>query len=718
MSNSSFFLLQDKIQSGITDILKWNKLTSIQEETIPYILNGHNCILVAQTAGGKTEAAFLPIINEIFKDKLNPISVIYISPIRALLNNQELRLKKLGKIANIDAFKWHGEVDSNNKTKFKIEPKHIIATTPESLEVMLMSNSYDRDNLFSNIRFIVIDEIHYFAENYRGSQLISIIERIQTYSKYDIQRIGLSATVGNPEDILQWMSGSSKRSGSVIRTNGNLNKSKVFIRYFEEFTEDYMIQLLPELKNRKSLFFCNSRTGAEATARTLKSLGLNAKVHHSSISKGLREKSEEILKSSIDEMVLCCTSTMELGIDVGELDVVMQLNCPPTVASFRQRMGRTGRREGTIPHYEFCINNELALVNSIAIVELSRKKWIESINTSSAAYTVLFQQIISMIEQKYGLRKDYLQEILKNSGSFHGIDSNSLGEFCKYMIEQKYIDFINCELLIGEETEKKYGYNLVMNFVSVFETLPEFSIIYKNKQIGTLQSWFVYALLKENQNSKFTLAGVGWEIEKIDYDKYKVYVQKSKSSELAKWMSSATLISYEISKEMLKVLNSDEEYVYIDNKAKSTLESIRMEHSAIAIKDDEILIDVVKNGFDIFTYAGHKVNFVLGLILECEYGFEFSVTYNKIRLKNGNEKIKVNHIVELLNELSGDSLKINEIIKKSLISSNLKSHSKFYEYLPYFAKNEVLKYELLDLINTERLLKESRIIVEDAYEKI
>jgi len=213
---SSYFLLDEKVQNGIRDILNWKGLTSIQEETIPYLLNGDNCVLIAQTAGGKTEAAFFPILSTIFKEKLEPISVIYISPMRALLNNQEIRLKKLGKLVNIDAFKWHGEVDYHNKKKFKIDPKHIIATTPESLEVMLMSNSYDCENLFENIRFVVIDEIHYFAENYRGSQLISIIERIQTYSKYDIQRIGLSATIGNPEEIVKWMSGSSKRKQSVI----------------------------------------------------------------------------------------------------------------------------------------------------------------------------------------------------------------------------------------------------------------------------------------------------------------------------------------------------------------------------------------------------------------------------------------------------------------------------------------------------------------------
>lgn len=718
MIESSYFLLHEKIQNGIKDILKWNSLTSIQEETIPRLLNGDNCVLIAQTAGGKTEAAFFPIISEVCKEKLKPISAIYISPIRALLNNQELRLKKLGKIANIDAFKWHGEVDYANKKKFNIEPKHIIATTPESLEVMLMSNSYDSETLFSNVRFIVIDEVHYFAENYRGSQLMNVIERIQTYSKYDIQRIGLSATIGNPEEILDWISGSSQRNKSVIKPNGKGNKSKVFIRYFEDFNQNTMERLLPELKNKKSLFFCNSRTDSEKTSRLLKELGINAKVHHSSISKNLREISEEKLKNSSEEMCLCCTSTMELGIDVGELDIVMQFNCPSTVASFRQRMGRTGRRQGTISHYEFCVENEFALINAIAIVELARKQWIESAHTPLASYTVLFQQLFSMIEQKFGLNKLYFKDVISKSGSFKSIDEEKVEQFMDYLLNKNYIEYSNGEYILGSETEKKYGYDLIMNFISVFETLPEYSIVYRNKEIGTLQSWYIYTLLKENKSSKFTLAGTTWQIEKIDHEKYKIYVQKSKEGGLATWIGSGSIISYEIAKQILSVLNCREEYPYIDNKAKSILQSIRIEHSSFGIKENEILIDIVKNGFDIYTYAGHKVNFTLGLIVKQELGLEFSVSYNKLKVKRDDKKITEKHIVDLFERVGENAHIIESIIEKSLISSEFQSNSKFYEDLPRFGQIEVLKYELVDIKNTKKVLDESEMIIENLYERI
>lgn len=715
---SNYFLLDEKVRNGIKDTLKWNSLTSIQEEAIPYILYGDNCVLIAQTAGGKTEAAFLPILSIINKEKLNPISVIYISPIRALLNNQEIRLKKLGKLVNIDAFKWHGEVEYYNKKKFKIDPKHIIATTPESLEVMLMSNSYDCDNLFSNIRFIVIDEVHYFAESYRGSQLISIIERIQSYSKYDIQRIGLSATIGNPEEIVKWMSGSSNRNNSVIIPKVHGNKAKILIRYFDDINAETLHRILPELKNKKSLFFSNGRSDAEMIARLLKEIGLNAKVHHSSVSKNLREVAEDKLKTSGEEMCLCCTSTMELGIDVGELDVVMQLGCPSTVASFKQRMGRTGRKQGTPSHYEFCVSKEHELINAIALVELAKYKWIESPNTAYEAYTVLFQQIYSLIEEKYGLSYKCLNKVVKNSKAFINITEERMNDFLTYLTDKKYLSKSNDEYIWGSEFEKKFSYNFLLNFSSVFETLADYSVIYRNKEIGTLQSWFIFILLKENSSAKFTLAGATWEIEKADNEKHKIYVKKAKDGGLATWIGGGSVVSFEIAQEMLLILNDDIDYVYIDNRSKTVLASERLKHSAFGLKNDEILIDVIKNGFDIYTYAGHKVNFTLGLILESELGIEFTINYRRLRIKKRNVKINEDDIIKIFDKIRNDDLDLEKIITSVLIMSGYKSRAKFFEVLPKQAKSEVLKYELVDTKQAAYVIKKFNFKIENLFDLI
>ncbi|MFN4151984.1 MAG: DEAD/DEAH box helicase, partial [Candidatus Sericytochromatia bacterium] len=193
---TSFNLLNSKIQKFITNELKWNKLTDVQEHTIPHVMDGKNLIVLAPTAGGKTESVFLPLLSVVDNEKIDGISVLYISPIKALLNNQEIRLKRLSKAIYRDAFKWHGDISKPQKKKFYEQPCSILMITPESLEVILLNEKYDKDHLFRNLRFVVIDEIHSFADGDRGYHLISVIERLQTYSKFDIQRLGLSATIG------------------------------------------------------------------------------------------------------------------------------------------------------------------------------------------------------------------------------------------------------------------------------------------------------------------------------------------------------------------------------------------------------------------------------------------------------------------------------------------------------------------------------------------
>src|SRR5690625_5094379 len=212
---SKFHLLCEPIRSGIVSKLEWRSLTPIQEMTIPEVIAGKNLILLAPTAGGKTEAAFFPILHNIHTEGLDGLSVIYVSPIKALLNNQEERLNKLSSFVYREVFKWQGDVASGEKGKYFKNPSSVLMITPESLEAMLMNKKINKNELFKNVRAVVIDEIHSFAEGERGVHLMAVLERIQEYSNHDIQRIGLSATVGNPEQIIEWLQGSSRREKGV-----------------------------------------------------------------------------------------------------------------------------------------------------------------------------------------------------------------------------------------------------------------------------------------------------------------------------------------------------------------------------------------------------------------------------------------------------------------------------------------------------------------------
>jgi ATP-dependent Lhr-like helicase len=274
-----------------------------------------------------------------------------------------------------------------------------------TLPLISRCSSAARTSSLENMRFIVIDEIHYFAGNDRGIQLISIIERIQKYSKYDIQRIGLSATIGNPNDLLNWLQGSSHRNQSWIQPQVNSKrKTKLFVRHIDEWSDEELSRkVIPELKQQKSLFFADSRSMAEKIANTINDLGVKSRLHHSSISKVHREQTETLLQKE-NKLMVACTSTMELGIDVGNLDVILQYNAPNTVSSFLQRLGRSGRREGRAAHYEFLTTNKEALLKSISLIELAREKWVESVRFPTSAYHVLIQQVFSTIREMEGVR--------------------------------------------------------------------------------------------------------------------------------------------------------------------------------------------------------------------------------------------------------------------------------------------------------------------------
>ena len=304
-------------------------------------------------------------------------SVIYVSPIKALLNNQEERLRVLSSFIYGEVFKWHGDVGSYEKVKSFKNPPNVLMITPESLEVILMNKKIDKEDFFRNIRFVVIDEIHSFAGGERGVHLTALIERIQYFSQYDIQRIGLSATVGNPRVIGKWMNGSSKRELIIIDPPREDNKKLIEIKLLHKH-EDFGEEVCRRIYGKKALFFTNSRSAVEGLKKSIEDWGIETFVHHSSIDKRFREIAEEKFIIGTNTCIIA-TSTLELGIDIGDLDIVLQLDSPNTVSSFLQRMGRTGRRKDTVAHYVFFPTKASKFILAIAILNLAIRKWVEGV---------------------------------------------------------------------------------------------------------------------------------------------------------------------------------------------------------------------------------------------------------------------------------------------------------------------------------------------------
>ncbi|APC47783.1 hypothetical protein BME96_06175 [Virgibacillus halodenitrificans] len=694
MSSNSFSLLSKRLQNGIIDKLEWKSLRDVQEDTIPAILSGNNVIIQAATAGGKTEAAFFPILSIINDEGLPPLSVIYISPIRALLNNQEYRLKGLGSLVGIDAFKWHGEVSTGDKRHFKRDPDHIVATTPESLEVLLMNGSEPCVNLFEHVRFIVIDEIHYFANNDRGIQLMSIIERIQQYSKYDIQRIGLSATIGNPNNLLNWMQGSSKRNQSWIQPNLNSKrKTKLFIRYVDEWSEEELqSKVLPLLKQQKSLFFADSRSLAEKVANTIKNLGVQSRLHHSSISKIYREQTETLLQRE-RELMVACTSTMELGIDVGDLDVILQYNAPNTVSSFLQRLGRTGRREGRAAHYEFLTVNKESLLRSISLIELAREKWVESVKFPTHAYHVLIQQIYSTIREKQGATYDQLTNLIKDRRNFSSISEDNLQKLLEGLLKIGYLSVVDGIYFLSDQLEETFSRRNFLDLCSVFETTQEFMVKHQNREVGTLDSWFVNAFYKDNEPFLFILNGQVWKAAEIDKERFIIHANKAEKGAIPIWQGSGQKTSFAIAQQILRILSSHDSFPYIDQYASQRLKEYRMDFQHFGMKPGMMVIEEEPKGFTLNTFAGDEVNYTLATLLKHYTSAEVKSDYQKVKFKL--EDYPYERLEKIIQGIQTDITSEDLLVLRNYIGDiNI---AKFQKYLPEFAEKSFIVEQLFDL---------------------
>lgn len=394
---SAFSRFPARLQEAIVSRLGWTSLRPVQELAGVAILDGKNAVVLAPTAGGKTEASMFPALASLIEREPDGVGVIYVAPIKALLNNQNERLGTYAEMVGLRRFVWHGDVTDLEKRKFKKEPAEILMTTPESLEVMLDSPRFPVARVFADLRMVVIDEVHAMAGTDRGAHLMSVIERLAPMSKNDVQRIGLSATVGNPVEILAWLRGTSKREGVIIDPPKPKASRDLHVGLYTS-VGDLSQQASGRAAGKKSLFFCQSRALTETVADRMRGTGIDVFVHHSSVALDERRAAEERFHQGTNACIVC-TSTLELGIDVGDLDHVFQANAPSTVSSFLQRMGRTGRRSGTTANTTFLCEAPEATLQAIALIELARSGWVESVRVSGRCWPVLVHQVLAMTLQ-------------------------------------------------------------------------------------------------------------------------------------------------------------------------------------------------------------------------------------------------------------------------------------------------------------------------------
>jgi ATP-dependent Lhr-like helicase len=631
----SFDRLSGAMQYHIVNTLGFAGLRPVQELSIDAVLNGKNCVILAPTAGGKTEAALFPLLSRMDSESWQPISVIYVAPLRALLNNQEDRLCRYAQMIGRRAFKWHGDVTDSSRRAFVSEPADILLTTPESLEVMMMSARVPARRLFANLRSVVIDEVHAFAGDDRGGHLSALLERLSRFCGQDVQRIGLSATIGNPETILEWAAGSSKRGGIVVRPPPATSSPELLIDYVASLQN--AAQVIAGLHpGKKRLVFVDSRANVEAVGADLHRMGVRTFVTHSALAREERERAERAFENE-RECVIVATSALELGIDIGDLDHVLQIDCPSTVASFLQRMGRSGRRAGTRPNYLFLATSEESLVQCAALARLYRRGYVEPIELRQRCAHLLAHQLLALSIQENGIPFGDYWAWVAHATPFAKLTSEDRKELVDHMLAEGILRLDGGRLSLGTRGEQLYGFRHFMELYSVFSTPKLLTVLWGTQEIGTLEAQFVEA--QELGGLTFTLGARSWRAMHVDWDSGVLDVEPAESRKVARWIGQPRLLGRELCESIRDVLAGAEVDAGWSKRAMDQMAKTRLEHGFLGAQG----ATWAREGRDlrVWTFAGGRANGLVAALLRELLGDTVSSNNLSIVFRDGAAQSEV-----------------------------------------------------------------------------
>ena len=606
---------------------RWHELREVQVAACEVIFGSDSNLLIATpTASGKTEAAFLPVITELYNKPSRSVGILYIAPLKALINDQFVRIDELLDLADIPVTKWHGDASQSAKNKLMQNPQGILQTTPESLEAMLMKRKQQVVKLFSDLRYVVIDEIHTFIASDRGVQLSSILERLQNLTGVTPRRVGLSATLGEMSIAEEWLcTGTNKDCTSIM--NSDRRKAQIMLEHFfanlSDVDDDSWIPYYEALyyltKGRKCIIFSNARSEVEMNINRLKLLAESKKerdvyhVHHGSIAADSREYTEGQMKTSNLPLVTGATLTLELGIDLGDLERIIQTGAPHSVASLAQRLGRSGRRSG-VSQMCFLLTEHNAqkgdafyktidwqFIKCIALIELYRNNWIEPLRINKYPFNILLHQTLSVLYGFGEVSAELLAQKLLSERSFQHIEQEDFKELLKHMISLKLLDITS----VNKITLGKKGEWLTNSyeFYAVFENPQEFSVREGSLEIGT-----VYTPLPKGE--RFVLNGKTWEVLEADMGKMVVYVKFVGGQSSTMWFNPGLVnIHTQVLHKMRDILLSAEEYGYLSSKSMQRLKEIRntiSQTSAFPSRHQTDIFQIAPNRFGIAPWLGTK----------------------------------------------------------------------------------------------------------------
>jgi ATP-dependent Lhr-like helicase len=696
--SSGFQRLHSQVQRWIWQ-QGWTQLRDIQEQAIAPILENQDVIIAAATASGKTEAAFLPIFSQLLQTQPRPhgIEVLYLSPLKALINDQQERLSDLGDRLEIPVHPWHGDVSTTRKQKVLQVPSGILLMTPESLEALFIRRGHEIAKLFKALRYVVIDELHSFIGTERGQQLRSLLHRLESATQQRIPRIGLSATLGEMSLAQDYLRSEQSQNVVLIQSQDHHQEIKLQIRgyrrtmlWISDSESDGMSEtsqdeidianhLFKVLRGDKNLIFINSRQSVEHYVDALTRLCELNRVphefmpHHGSLSKELREAAEAALKERDRPANVVCTSTLELGIDIGAVTSIAQVGTPYSVASTRQRLGRSGRNSDDpailrlyITEPEITSNTPLedtlhpSLVQAIAIINLLLKGWYEPPLVGQLHLSTLIQQVLSLIAERGGVRADQAWDILCGSGVFDAIDKPTFIVLLRCLGQEDLIQQSQDGLLLlglkGERLVNHY------TFYTAFKTPDEFRITTEGKTLGTLP--IDYPVI---EGSYLVFGGKRWQVLTIDRHHRVIDVQQAGTGRAPRFGGGIGLVHDRIRQEMLEIYTSETIPIFLDATARELLIEARQNFDAYDLVERSTVIN--EGQTFLFPWAGSTVMNTLYVLLLSE-GIQVELGTISLAINSHSPKQLRNILKKLTNTSPFDAAELAQSVKNKLIEKH------------------------------------------------
>ncbi len=616
----------------------WTGLRDSQVAALPLILDTRDDVVIsAATAAGKTEAAFLPLLTRLWQDKESSNGlVLYVAPVKALINDQVERLQLFCERMDIPVYPWHGDVGHLSRKRFFADPRGVVMITPESLESLLFRRGADVRHIFAKLHAVVVDELHAFIGNVRGRQLQSLLHRLEAQLGQRVKRIGLSATLGDMGLAAEFLRPGLGGDVHIITTPGERRSIQLAVKAIlqpntatqtaQEAHWTIAGELFDRLRGANYLVFPAGvglvELYADALRKRCESAGLPVTYfpHHGRLAKSEREETEAELKRGNLPVSAICTTTLEMGIDIGAIKGVVQIGAPQTVASLCQRIGRAGRRDGDVAVlWQYCIADTLGpgvdcvdslyadLVQAVAVIQLFLAKWYEPPLVGALHYSTLIQQILSLVGERHGTTAAQAYQMLCQTGPFNGINEAGFIALLRAMAAKDLlIQDSNKVLLHGTLGEKLANH---YTFYAAFPDSEEYRLRHGGKELGTLP-------LQGNcaQGDVITFAGRRWSIEDIDHQKRWVNLVASSMGKLPRTPGSGTPVHRRVREEMRAVLAGNDVPVWLDATARSLLGDAQRQYKALGLDGNRFVVE--GHTVYLFLWEGDQLQGALAVLLK------------------------------------------------------------------------------------------------------